>query len=149
MASITIMHGQKNLIFAAKVANETEAEFEENGEWITISDSPELTIPRYCFDDAVDPDGQRRKRLDSQLESDWRSLLLNKQGHLKHFDDYEIVITDEKPKSERPQFLLRFPDEDTKTRAEEWAERSGFPSLTDFILEAVSGFCDFWEKQAG
>jgi len=149
MASITIMKGHKNLIFAAEVANQTDAEFEENGQWITISNSPELIIPRYCFDQAVDPTGQRRNRHDPQLESGWRSLLLNKRGHLQSFDDFEIIISDDKPKDKRPQFLLRFPDAAAKERAEEWAERAGFGTLTDFILQATSDFCDFWEKQAG
>jgi len=49
MASITIIQGAKNLVFAAQVANETGAEFEETqgderieGGWIKISDSPTL-----------------------------------------------------------------------------------------------------------
>jgi len=53
-----------------------------------------------------------------------------------------------KPKDKRPQFLLRFPDAAAKERAEEWAERAGFGTLTDFVLQAVSDFCDSWESQA-
>ena len=149
MASITIQHGHKNLLFAASVANETGAEFEEDGQWITISDSPELVIPSYCFTQAFDPEGRRAQQGDSRLESAWRSLLLNKQGYLKHFSDLEIVVSDDKPKDTRPQFLLRFPDETTKAKAEEWAERAGFESLTAYILEAIRGFNQFWQEQAG
>lgn len=145
MASITIQHGHKNLVFAASVANETGAEFEEQGQWIVISDVPELTIPRYCFSQAFNPDGQRDA---ARLESTWRSLLLNKRGYLVSFDDYEIIIADEKPKQGRPSFLLRFPDAAAKARAEEWARRAGFASLTEFVLKAVERSCDFWEKQA-
>lgn len=148
MASITIMHGHKNLIFAASVANETGAEFSEDGQWITISDSPELIIPRYCFDQALDPDGRGLSAGDNRLDNAWRSLLLNKRGHLVHFDDSEILISDEKPKDKRPQFLLRFPDEASKAEAEEWAERAGFSSLTDYILEAVTAFNQFWSEKA-
>jgi hypothetical protein len=147
MASITIMHGHKNLLFAAEVANQTGAEFEENGQWITITDTPTLTIPRSCYDDAFDPNGQRQRQGDSQLESAWRSLLLNKQGYLVYFGDDEIFISDEKPKDKRPQFLLRFPSDAEKQAAEEWAARAGFPSLTDYILEAVEAFNKVWSEQ--
>lgn len=147
MASIKIQHGHKNLLLAANVARETGAEFEEDGQWITITDSPRLTIPRYCFDQAFDPDYKRRN--DSQLESAWRSLLLNKVGHLEYFDDHEITITDEPPKEERkrPGFLLRFPDPETKERTEEWAARTGY-TLTDFLLDAAERYIQFWEEQA-
>jgi hypothetical protein len=118
MASITIMKGHKNLIFAANVANETGAMFEENGDWITITDSPELTIPSYAFRQAFAPDGRGNQ---AQLESVWRSLLLNKQGYLVNFDDW---------------------------RAEQWSGRVGFESLTAFILDAIKSRCDFWELQA-
>jgi len=148
MASITIQAGQKNLIFAATVADETGAEFAEDGQWITITDTPTLTIPRYCFDQAFDPEGRRARQGDARLESAWRSLLLNKQGHLRSFSDSEIYITDDKPQEKRPSFLLRFPDDGAKERAEEWAERAGFSSLTDFILNAVTRACEFWEGQA-
>ena len=147
MASITIMHGHKNLIFAAEVANQTGAEFEENGQYITISDTPTLTIPRYCYDGAFDPDGQRQRQGDTQLENAWRSLLLNKQGYLVYFDESEIVISDEQPKDKRPQFLLRFPDEETKRETEEWAERMGYASLTEYILEAIDRLNKDWEQQ--
>lgn len=149
MASITIMQGHKNLVFAACVSNETGAEFEEDGQWITISDSPRLTIPRYCFTQALDPEGQRARRGDPRLESSWRSLLLNKRGHLLHFDDFEIVIGDEKPKKEQRQYLHRFPDAEAKSRAEDWAERAGFSSLKDYINDAVERAGRFWAEQAG
>lgn len=147
MASITIQQGHKNLIFAHLIANEMGAEVKEEGQWITISSSPQLEISRYCFDQAVDPGGQRARQGDPRLESMWRSLLLNKRGHLIHFDDFEIVIADEKP-DERPQFLLRFPDAATKAAAEEWATRAGFASLTEYILEAVAAFNEFWSEKA-
>jgi len=140
MASITIMNGHKNLIFAASVANETGASFEEDGQWITITDAPELVIPEYCYRQAFDPDGRRAAQGDSRLASGWRSLLLNKRGHLRHFGDFEIVISDDKPQERRPAFLLRFPDAEEKARAEMWAERMGYPSLTAYILEAVAAF---------
>ena len=94
MASITIQHGHKNLIFAALVANDTGAKFREEGQWITIEDSPTLTIPHYTFSRAFDPDGQKAQRGDSHLENAWQSLLLNKGGNLKYFGDDEIVIED-------------------------------------------------------
>lgn len=149
MASVTIQHGHKNLIFAANVARETGAEFEEKGQWITISNSPRLVIPRYCFDEAFDADRRRTMRGDEQLESAWRSVLLNKQGHLEYFGDDEISITDEPPREERrrPSFLLRFPDAEAKERVKEWAARSGY-TLTDFLLEAAERYCRFWEEQA-
>jgi len=149
MASITIQHGHKNLIFAANVANQTGAEFEEDGQWITISDSPRLVIPRYCFDEAFDPDRRRSRQGDDQLESGWRSVLLNKRGHLEYFGDDEISITDGPPKEERkrPGFLLRFPNQEAKERTEQWAARSGY-TMTEFLLEAAERFCQFWEEQA-
>lgn len=148
MASITIQHGHKNLLFAAAVVNETGAELEEQGQWITISSSPDLTIPRYCFDQTFDPDGCRARQ-GNNLESVWRSLLLNKQGYLVRFDDSEILISDEKPQDKRPNFLLRFPDEETKTQAEYWAQRAGFETLTAYILEAVKAFNQLWAEKAG
>lgn len=149
MASITIQHGHKNLIFASLVATETGAQFEENGDWITISDNPELVIPEYCFRQAFDPDGRRSQRGDTQLDSAWRSLLLNKKGYLVTFTDFEIIVSDTKPhEDKRPQFLLRFPDDGAKTRAEEWSQRAGFDTLTAFILDAITTHCNFWEKQA-
>lgn len=149
MASITIQQGHKNLVFAHLVANETGAEVEENGQWITISDSPELAIPYYCFTQAFDPEGQRQARGDTRLDSAWRSLLLNKRGYLDRFTDFEILITDEKPKGDkRPQFLLRFPDEGTKQIAEQWAGRAGYNSLTDYIIAAIEAFNEQWSEQA-
>ena len=148
MASIKIQAGQKNLAFAALVADEAGAEFAEEGQWITITDTPSLTIPRYCFDQAFDPEGQRAQQGDTRLESAWRSLLLNKQGYLRSFNDSEIYITDDKPQEKRPSFLLRFPNDEMKERTEEWAERAGFSSLTDFILNAIARACEFWEGQA-
>ncbi len=147
MASITIMHGHKNLIFAAEVANQTGAEFTEDGQWITISDSPTLTIPRHCYNEAFDPDGRRAGRGDTQLENAWRSLLLNKRGYLVEFSDYEIVISDEQPQDKRPQFLLRFPDEEMKRKTEDWAARMGYGSLTEYILEAIDRLNKDWEQQ--
>lgn len=91
MASVTIMHGHKNLIFAALIANETGAKFREEGQWITIENSPALTIPRYAFDQAFDPEG----RGDPRLERAWRALILNKTGYLKYFGDDEIYLVDE------------------------------------------------------
>ena len=149
MASITIMQGQKNLVFAALVANETGATLEEDGQWITISDAPELTIPRYCFSQAFDPDGRRSERGDIRLTIGWRSLLLNKQGHLAGFTDFEIVITDAPPGDKRPAFCLRFPDAEEKATAEEWAERMGFDSLTQYILGAVTAYNQSWREHAG
>lgn len=145
MASVTIVQGRKNLMLGAEVANDTGAVFEEDGQWITISDGPILTIPRSSFNKAFDPDGRRNH---AQLEQSWRSLLLNKRGHLIAFNDSEIVISDEKPSTERPQFLLRFPVPAAKTSAEEWAKRAGFDSLTSFVLAAVENFCQVWRNQA-
>lgn len=145
MASITIPHGHKNLLFAAMVANETGAEFEEDGQYITISDSPELTIPRYCFSQVFDPTGSKARAGD-QLESAWRSTILNKRGYLKSFTDFEIIVTDDKPKDKRPAFLLRFPDEAAKAEAEGWAERTGYGTLTAYILAAVDEFNNKWKE---
>jgi len=141
MASITIMHGHKNLLFASCVANETGAEFEEDGQWITISDEPELTIPHYCYSQTFDPEGRRSAQGDPRLDSGWRSLILNKRGYLVRFDEFEILISDVKPQEERkrPSFLLRFPSEDDKARAEVWAERLHL-TMTDFILAAIDRY---------
>jgi hypothetical protein len=148
MASITIMHSTKNLIFAAEVANQTGAEFEEEGQWIKIYNSPTLEIPEYCFREAFDPRGTRGDT--SQLESVWRSLLLNKVGYLVYFGDDEIVLSDTNPKEKpkRPQFLLRFNAEDTKDNAELWAERAGYDSLTSYINAAVEAFNEKWKTQS-
>lgn len=140
MASITIMVGHRNLIFAAKVKEETGAEFSEDGQWITITNAPTLEIPRYCFSQAFDSDGRRAQQGDGSLMSAWRSLLRNKRGHLVSFDDCEIVISDDPPAEKRPATLLRWPDVDEKALAEEWAERMGYPSLTAYILEAIAAY---------
>ena len=138
MASITIMAGSKNLIFAAEVANQTGAEFHEEGQWIVIEDSPTLTIPGYCFHHAFDPESRRARTEPAQLESIWRSLLLNKQGYLIYFGDDEIVISDDPPKAPaRPALLLRFASQEQKAEAETLAEQLS-QSLTAFVLEAVS-----------
>ena len=146
MASITIQQSHKNLIFAALVANETGATFKEEGSWITIEDSPCLEIPHYCFSQAFDPEDQRGLRGDSRLGSAWRSLLLNKRGHLIRFDDYEIVIADEKP--EQTAALVRFPNPAVKSTAALWAERINM-SLNSYILDAIERANRFWEEQAG
>lgn len=134
MASITIQHSHKNLLFAAEVANQTGAEFEEQGQWITISDSPTLTIPHYCFSHAFDPDGRRARG--GRMESAWRSLLLNKRGYLEYLGDDEIVITDDPPAEKRPATLLRWTAQSEKDEAEEFAERLGM-SLNEYIINAV------------
>lgn len=138
MASITIQQGHKNLIFAAQVANETGATFEEEGQSITISDSPRLEIPRYCFDQAFDPDGRRGSRYDPQLESAWRSLLLNKRGYLVYFGDAEIVISDDKP-SEAPSMLVRFHTAAEKERVDTTAAHVDM-SLNEFALTALEHY---------
>jgi len=148
MASITIQKSHKNLLLAAALANDTGATFEEDGDWITISDNPDLVIPRHCFSEALDPDGQRRARGDPHLASAWRSLLLNRNGYLKYFGDVELILTDTKPSDPRPQFLLRFPDAEAKARAEVWAERSGYDTLTAFILDAIIQYCSHFESHA-
>ena len=85
MASITIAHSHKNLIFAALVANQTGAKFRENGDSITINDSPELTLPGYCA----------REAWGEHEDSEWQSLLMNKSGHLHYFGWDEIIIGDQ------------------------------------------------------
>jgi len=145
MASITIMAGHKNLLFAAEIANQTGAEFEERDGWITISDSPTLTIPHYCFSHAFDPEGQRIH--DGRLESAWRSLLLNKHGHLEYFGDDEIVITDDPPAEKRPETLLRWSAQREKDEAEKWAERLGM-SLNKYIVNAVAEWNRYYREQA-
>ena len=96
MASIRIINQSKNLIFAAEVANQTGAEFREEGQWVIIENSPILTISRYVFNNVFEP----RK----ESESAWRSLLLNKTGHLVKYAADEIVISDKKD-MKRPSFL--------------------------------------------
>jgi hypothetical protein len=99
MASITIQHGHRNLIFAARVAAHVGAEFEEIGQqWIEISAEPTLTIPKYIFDEVFDPDGHKQARGDLQYSRAWQSLILNKRGYLTYFGDDEIIISDEKLK---------------------------------------------------
>lgn len=144
MASITIQHGHKNLIFAAQVANETGATFEENGQWITISNSPDLEIPRYAFDEAFDPDRRRAARADIQLESAWRALLVNKCGYLIHFDDYEIVIGDDKP-GDAPSMLVRFHTAAEKERMDDVAKKVNL-SLNEFALTAIEHYIDALER---
>jgi len=145
MASITIQAGHKNLIFASEVANQTGATFEEDGQSITISDSPTLTIPRYCFDRAFDPDGQRAR--DGRLERAWISLLLNKNGYLEYRGDDEIVITDDPPKDRRPATLLRWSTQREKDEAEKWAGRLGM-SLNEYILNAVAEWNFYYSERA-
>jgi len=146
MASITIQHSHKNLIFASVVANDTGASFKEEGGWITIEDHPRLVIPHYLFTQAFDPEGRRQRQGGSRLDSAWRSLLLNKRGKLLYFGDDEIVIVDEIP--EVAKFLLRFPDPEVKAEAEEWADRGAFPSLNAYILDAVARHNLLWEELA-
>lgn len=140
MASIKIQNHHKNLLFAAALANSTGAEFEEQDTWIVISDSPELTIPHYEFSEIF---GTRVS------DNAWRSLLLNRTGYLKYFDDHEIVLCDDPPKQGQSNFLLRFPTPAEKRDAEEWAERAGFETLTDYILAAINDFNRSWSEQAG
>lgn len=139
MASITIMAGHKNLIFAANVANDTGAEFEEGEQWITISDTPTLTIPSYCFRDATGRDGNNPR-----YESAWRSLLLNKKGYLLYFGDDEIVISDDKPTEKRPSYLLRFDSEAQKTLAEKYASEMGYGDLREYLVAAIESFNREW-----
>ena len=138
MASIKILKSHKNLIFAAAVSNSTGAQFEEQGEWIEISDSPELTIAHYDFTQVF---GIRVS------DNAWRSLLLNRTGYLKFFDDHEIILCDDPPKQGQGNFLLRFPTVAEKKSAEEWAERAGYESLTDYILASIDAFNRNWSEQ--
>lgn len=141
MASITIKNSHKNLLFAACVANQTGASFEESGEWLIISDQPTLTIPHYCTRDAGwDPAAPANN-------SAWRSLLLNKSGHLIHFDDSEIVISDEKPQEKRPGYLLRFDSQAQKDLAEQWAGQLGYSDLREYILAAIEALNRSWEEK--
>lgn len=140
MASIKITNSHKNLLFAAAVANSTGAEFEEQGDWIIISDSPDLTIPHYEFTEIF---GNRVS------ESAWRSLLLNRTGYLKFFDDSEMILCDDPPKQGQANFLLRFPSPAEKRSAEQWAERAGYESLTEYILASVEAFNRSWVEKAG
>lgn len=142
MASITIPHGHKNLVFAACVANETNAQFEEDGEAIIISDSPELVIPSYCFRDAMGGRAQPGDRA-------WRSLILNKDGYLKYFGDDEIVISDTKPSDKRPSYLLRFESEAQKQVTEQWATDLGYDDLRQYLLAAIEAYNASWQAQRG
>ena len=143
MASITIQHSHRNLLFAAQVATETGASFEESGQWITISQSPILEIPRYIFNQNFD----QPNRDQPWLERVWRSLTLNKRGYLIGFSDTEIVISDDPPKSVKAPFLLRFPDEEAKAEAEAWAKRLN-QTLTDYLLDAVIAYNAHWQEQS-
>jgi hypothetical protein len=146
MASIKIKNNHENLIFAAAVANSTGANFEEQGEWIIIEDTPELTIPRYEFDDAIDFKADRDS---DEIELAWRSLLLNRKGFLRFFDDHEIVLVDDPPKNGQSNFLLRFPTAAEKRQSEEWAERAGYDTLTSYILAAIDEFNKNWKGRSG
>lgn len=141
MASITIPHTHKNLIFAASVANETNATFDEGEQWIIISDEPTLTIPSYCFRDAVGGDAYG-----PQHERAWRSLLLNKKGYLIYFGDDEITLSDEKPTEKRPSYLLRFDSEAQKDLAEKLASEMGYGDLREYLIAAVDNLNQQWEE---
>jgi len=145
MASITIQHNHKNLLFASQVANATEAIFEENGQEIIISDSPTLAIPRYCFDSIFDPDGQRAR--DGRLERAWVGLLLNKCGYLEYRGDDEIRITDDPPKDKKVATLLRWSAQREKDEAEEFAARLGM-SLNEYIINAVAEWNRYYREQS-
>lgn len=149
MASITILNGHKNFLFAAKVKEETGASFEEGDQLIVISNSPDLVIPRYCFSQVFDPDGSRCQRGDPTLEMGWRSLLLNRQGYLRYFADGEFAISDDPPAEKRPAILLHFRDVEEKALAKEWAERLEFPSLTSYIRQAITAYNQMWRERAG
>jgi hypothetical protein len=144
MASITLRNSHKNLLFAAQITNDTGASFEESQTGITIQDSPELTIPRYIFDENY-VGGYTSGNRDQQ----WRSLLLNKKGYLKYFGDDEIILTDDPPQKGQTGFLLRFPTSAEKEQAESWAERLGYGSLTEYILAAITSFNQSWTEKAG
>lgn len=143
MASITLLHSHKNLIFACSLTEQTGAEFEEDGQKIIIRGMPELVIPHYCFSEVFDPHGQKDH---AYLERAWRSLLLNKLGYLKHFSNHEIIISDQKPQDKRPQFLLRFPDVETKQATEERAAKMGYNSLTAYVLDAITMLNKSWSE---
>jgi len=145
MASITIMQGVKNLVFASEVANQTGATFEESGQQIIISDSPRLVIPRYCFNSAFDPEGQRVH--DGRLERAWLSLILKKNGYLEYRGDDEIVITDDPPAKKRPATLLRWSAQREKDEAEAFAERLGM-SLNEYIVNAVAEWNRYYREQS-
>jgi len=104
-----------------------------------------LTIPRYCFDHAFDPEGQRVR--DGRLESAWRSLLLNKRGHLEYFGDDEIVIADDPPKDKKVATLLRWTAQSEKDEAEAFAERLGM-SLNEYIVNAVAEWNRYYREQS-
>jgi len=147
MASITIMQGHKNLLFASEVASQTGATFEEDGQSIIITDSPCLVIPRHCFDRAFDPDGQRGADGTNRLERAWLGLILNKQGYLESRTDHEIVITDDPPAEKRPATLLRWSTQREKDEAEEWAGRLGM-SLNEYIVNAVAEWNRYYRERA-
>lgn len=147
MASITIINNPKNLAFASRVANATGAMFREDGEWVVIESAPTLTLSREHFDAAINPDKRRRDY--AQMDSAWRSLILNKQGYLQHIRDDEIVITDEAPTDKpRPAISLRFDSKEQKAEAEGWSDRAGYDSLNAYILAAVEAFNRSWAKKA-
>lgn len=145
MAKIRIHKSHKNLLLAAGVKEATGAEFSESedGQWVTIEDSPKLVIPRYVFDDVLDPDRERAARGDSGLDRAWRGLILNKVGHLRSFDGHKIVIADSI--GDQPQFQFRFMDEEQKVTAEHWAHRAGYTSLTAYVRAAINAFNEMWE----
>ena len=146
MAAITIRLNPRNRDLAARLA-QTGASVEEHEPWLTISQSPELVIPRDLFERALD--AQAARPSDADVDRLWRALVLNKRGHLQEITDDQIRLTDARPKVKRPQFLLRFPDHDSKDAAEAWAQRAGFPTLTEYILSAIEAYNDFWSRQAG
>jgi len=145
MASITIMAGHKNLLFASEVANQTGATFEESGQQIIISDSPRLVIPRYCFNSAFDPEGQRVH--DGRLERAWLSLILGKHGYLEYRGDDEIRITDDPPKDKKVTTLLRWTAQSEKDEAKEFAGRLGM-SLNEYIINAVAEWNRYYREQS-
>lgn len=142
MASITIRNSHKNLLLAAQIANDTGATFEETQLEITIKDSPELTVPRYCFDN-----NYVGGRTSGDIDRQWRGLLLNRKGYLKFFGEDEFILTDDPPQKGQANLLLRFPSPAEKEEAESWAERLGYNSLTEYILAAISNFNQSWTEK--
>jgi hypothetical protein len=145
MATIRIQNEEYNHQFVVSLAADQGYTWSEENGWLVVHGNPSLRIPRQTFDAVFDPTGTRAG--DPALRRQWRSLIINREGHLEYFGEDKIVIRD-RPAETRPQFLIRFPDADTKAQAELWASRAGYESLTDYILAAIEMYNELWAEHA-
>ena len=114
---------------------------------ITIRSDSEVVIEYSWFDEAVNSSGLTRGMTyheeSAQRGMWWRGLMLNRQGFIEGFSKERIVLSTQTPI--KPfSFLVRFPNEETKRFAEEWAETLEYGTMTDYIIAAMDDFNQRW-----